>query len=192
MKKSSSFDERGITLNVDNTRDAMLCESIRKACADIDSGISEISGTTVNSLFLQWLPGPEGKGPAGLVGCPVKVFCSNIGDSRCVMLKSYDTKDALTLSSNSQKVRNERNERNNAALQRGDSENIPHDKRDSLRDKKMSQSVQSFFKPQQPSSSANKEIKSNRFVAIHLMSEDHKLNVILYVIVCFFYMLLFG
>jgi serine/threonine protein phosphatase PrpC len=180
---------------MENTTDAMLCEAIRKACVDIDSGISEISGTTVNSLFLQWLPGPEGKGPAGSVGCPVKVFCSNIGDSRCVMLKSYDTKDALTLSSNSQKMRNdnrnnnenEKNERINAALQRGDSENIPHERRDSLRDSKVSKSVQSFFKPPQPSSSSNKEKKNNRFVAIHLMSEDHKLNVILYMIVCLFY-----
>jgi serine/threonine protein phosphatase PrpC len=187
---------------VENTTDAMLCEAIRKACADIDSGISEISGTTVNSLFLQWLPGPEGKGPAGSVGCPVKVFCSNIGDSRCVMLKSYDTKDALSLSSNSQKLRNdnrnnnenenEKKERINAALQRGDSENIPNDRRDSLMDSKVSQSVQSFFKAPQPSSSANKEKKNNRFVAIHLMSEDHKLNVILYMIVCLFNICLFG
>jgi hypothetical protein len=116
-----------------------------------------------------------------------------IGDSRCVMLKSYDMKDALSLSSISEKTKNENlknenkneneneNGKNNSVLlKRQESEglaNIAYQREDKLKNTRISHSVQSFFPTPQPSSSSNKEKKNNRFVAVHLMSEDHKLNV---------------
>ena len=69
-------------------QDAIVCEAIRKACSQIGHevrGMAE-SGTTVNTLFLRWGDGLQ-KGTAGTVRCPVRAYCANVGDSRCIKLK---------------------------------------------------------------------------------------------------------
>lgn len=104
------------------------------------------------------------QGSAGTLNCPVRVYCSNVGDSRCVMLKTYDTKDILVSStfghiSKSSSASQETNGipplQHSLSLDRND----------------ISSKNKSKLGPV-PSSSG----KSNKFVAVHLMSEDHKLS----------------
>jgi hypothetical protein len=109
------------------------------------------------------------RGNAGTINCPVRVYCSNVGDSRCVMLKTYETKDILVaptfgLQPKSPSASNEAAS-NEATL-------IPPLKHAiSLDRNELSSKHKSRF-GQVPSSSA----RSSKFVAVHLMSEDHKLS----------------
>ena len=107
-------------------RDAIACESIRRAHETLDEEIKKHSnsGATSTSLYLLWegeeseeniikkhevesennicgssssISGGETKSAcaAGQKSRPVRVFCSNLGDSRCVMLRSYDAASAF-------------------------------------------------------------------------------------------------
>ena len=148
-------------------KDALICESVRRACASIGKEYKYLgeSGSTVSSLIMRWDTDEEiSEGSAGTLSCPVRVYCSNVGDSRCVMLKTYDTKDILVAStfghiSKSSSASQETNVvpplQHSLSLDRND----------------VSFKSKSKFRPV-PSSSA----KSNKFVAVHLMSEDHKLS----------------
>lgn len=161
--------------------DAILCESIRKACSTLGEDLNALcdSGTTLNSLLMRWgEDGEEPRGPAGTYKAPVRVYCSNVGDSRCVMLRAYDTKHALVSSSiakhsKSPPISAPCSPPQIAQTQSLDSthDNLPtlvstsprHSRRSSLALAPLGNA---------PSSSA----KANRFVAVHLMSEDHKLT----------------
>lgn len=94
--KDKFSDRPGLSQH--DQRDAMMCEAIRKACVDIDLEMKATtdSGTTMSSIFVHWEGGSE-KG-VEKDARQVRVFCANIGDSRCVMLKSYDIKSALVSS----------------------------------------------------------------------------------------------
>ena len=116
----------------------------------------------MSSLFLSWDNEDTSQavsmngGSAGKNSRNVRVYCSNIGDSRCVMLRCYDTKEALSLPSTyipRVKSKSELLLPNN-----GESISLPN----------------AMIVPQQlPSNSP-----VGRFVAVHLMSEDHKLSLI--------------
>ena len=125
-----SNDHEGISyltlLKSSEIRDAIACESIRRAHEILDEKIKEHtnSGATSTSLYLLWegeeceenikkehevdsdgnfcsgsysIGGGETKSvdTAGQKSRPVRVFCSNVGDSRCVMLRSYDAASAF-------------------------------------------------------------------------------------------------
>ena len=104
------------------------------------------------------------RGNAGTINCPVRVYCSNVGDSRCVMLKTYETKDILVASTFGLQPKSP-SASNEATF-------IPPLKHAiSLDRNELSSKHKSRF-GQVPSSSA----RSSKFVAVHLMSEDHKLS----------------
>lgn len=179
---ATESDENRSSSKLDNTneRDAIVCESIRKACSQIGydfKGTSE-AGCTVNTLLLQW--DDKDHKPAGTVKCPVRAFCANVGDSRCVMLRSYETKHALVTSAcfgaHSQSSPELSSiDRSLSAHSEPTLETPPSG---SPKHKALSgafHSVQSLshLAPIHHSSSSS---TSNRFVAVHLMSEDHKLS----------------
>lgn len=104
------------------------------------------------------------RGPAGTINCPVRVYCSNVGDSRCVMLKTYETKDILVASTFGLQLKSP-SASNEATL-------IPPLKHATSFDRnELSLKHKSRF-GQVPSSSA----RPSKFVAVHLMSEDQKLS----------------
>jgi hypothetical protein len=90
-------------LDPDSLRDAIMCESIKRAYGGMDDEVKKFTnaGATVNSLFLEWEgeERPKSSETAGKSSRPVRVFCANVGDSRCIMLRTYDTKTALSLPS---------------------------------------------------------------------------------------------
>jgi serine/threonine protein phosphatase PrpC len=142
-------------LTPDDLRDAVVCEAINRASTELDFEVRRYSnaGTTVSSLFLLWDTDDRDRvaqlhnGPAGHVNAPVRVYCANMGDSRCVMLRCYDTKEALSLPSNFEPT---------AKRSGGDVETLG-----------------SKFNGMEIASPG---AAANRFVAVHLMSEDHKLQ----------------
>lgn len=164
--------------------DALLCEGIRQACLKLgkdNRSLSE-SGTTVSSLILRW--GAEGEdvtGPAGTVKSSVRVYCTNVGDSRCVQLRTYETKDAL-VSSSSRRTSLLSPQINTAPpITSAKSSPVltttnssPKLARDSSAEMIRSKSHLGAFVRGNASSSSS--ARSNRFVAVHLMSEDHKLS----------------
>jgi Protein phosphatase 2C len=80
-------------------RDAIICESIRRSHETLDKAVTETtnSGSTISSLYLDWEDDTSSGVVAGKQSKPVNVYCANVGDSRCVMLRSYNTASALML-----------------------------------------------------------------------------------------------
>lgn len=87
------------TLNDSCLRDAIICESIRRSHETLDEAVTETtnSGSTISSLYLEWEDDTNSGVVAGKQSRPVNVYCANVGDSRCVMLRSYNTASALML-----------------------------------------------------------------------------------------------
>ena len=184
VSPSSEFSDNRLVTSLDldqlDQQDAIVCEAIRKACSQIGqevSGMTE-SGTTVNTLFLRWGDGLQ-KGTAGTVCCPVRAYCANVGDSRCIMLKSYETKQALVtstfvhsrsqtdlLTSSSAKPTGQKYSVNGVEILPAAS---PSQK--SVLNKSNSTSSGKLMSLGSTKSSTN-----HRFVAVHLFSEDHKLS----------------
>lgn len=141
-------------------RDGIVCESIGRACTELDTEIRRYSnaGSTVVSLFMLW-EGDDPQnlsqfngGPANKLNSRVRVYCANMGDSRCVMLRAYDTREALNMPSNF-----DPNVRTESDYQ--------------AKTPTMSQKLEG-------SDVAMVEASSSRFVAVHMMSEDHKLQLV--------------
>ena len=182
-----------------DVEDAIVCESIRKACSQIGHDIKGVaeSGTTVNTLFLRWGDGQK-EGAAGTVRCPVRAYCANVGDSRCIMLRSYETKQVLVTSTFGQS----RSQTDLSTLSSvkpteltptplaapsydGNGVDIPAIKsvpaitspikKKTQLSKLSSTSTSKLMSLGNPISSS-KLSNDHRFVAVHLFSEDHKLS----------------
>ena len=162
-------------------KDAIMCEAIRKACSQIGYDIKGVgeSGTTVNTIFLQWANG-VGK-PAGTTRGAVRAFCANVGDSRCVMLRSYETKQALAASSFLPKSRSATDltspvpeEMTNALTPAV--ELLAKMPTSRSHGKLSSQSAHGRASNHGRTNLSSSGANANRFVAVHLMSEDHKLT----------------
>ena len=166
-------------LDASTLLDAIFCESVRKACNTVGEDLNAISdsGTTLNSLIMRWgADGEESKGPAGTYKAPVRVYCSNVGDSRCIMLRAYDTKHALVSSSFAMHSKSPPLSAPTSPPQISETQSLdsPHESLASPTGVFSSRRSSLSLAPlgNAPSSSA----KVNRFVAVHLMSEDHKLT----------------
>ena len=87
--KNGSLNMALVTIGRDGVRDALFCEAIKRGCIEMDNEakIRHDSGTTMVSVFMLW-DKPDGA---------VRIFCANVGDSRAVMLRTYDTMSALNL-----------------------------------------------------------------------------------------------
>ena len=190
---SASVDSADI-LNTSDLRDAMVCEAIRRAHKDLDEEIKQHtnSGSTATSLYMQWEDSKSSlnnKVKAGTVSKPVRVFCSNIGDSRCVMLRSYDTVSALKLPS-SYSSTTTKPTLTNTVRARADSthsnvEELRPDRCPTFFSNSPSKNSESSFLKMKGqsrlslsplSSNRDRVDNSKRFTALHLMSEDHKLT----------------
>ena len=72
--------------------DLIVCESLRSTCVDVDEAVKKadgMSGSTANCLFIH---------RDESTGCS-RVYCSNIGDSRCVMFRANHPHHTLPTSS---------------------------------------------------------------------------------------------
>lgn len=147
--------------------DALVGESIRRGCMEVDKMAkkSTETGSTAVSLFLLREKGASHS----------RVFCSNIGDSRCIMLRSYDMKEALSKSV--------------GALAAGGGKPMDKECKDpaspvvssSPRRSSMSKSISksmSAISLRKSEPSPPTAATSSYFTAVHLMSEDHKLSVL--------------
>ncbi len=111
----------------------------------------------MNSIFLLWdTTDPNStlqmnNGPAGKCSAPVRVYTANMGDSRCVMLRCYDTKEALSLPANFE-----------PALKRSHGQS----------------SMTTLGSQMDGMDLGAATASANRFVAVHMVSEDHKLSLI--------------
>ena len=190
---SASVDSADI-LNTSDLRDAMVCEAIRRAHKDLDEEIKQHtnSGSTATSLYMQWEDSKSSlnnKVKAGTVSKPVRVFCSNVGDSRCVMLRSYDTVSALKLPS-SYSSTTTKPTLTSTVRARADSTHSNVEEPRPVRgptffsSSPSKNSESSFLKMKSQSRLSLSPLSSNRdrvdntkrFTALHLMSEDHKLT----------------
>ena len=171
-------------------RDAIMCESIRRSHETLGKTVTNAtsSGSTISSLYLEWEESNEKRSSsvtAGTQSRPVNVYCANVGDSRCIMLRSYNTASALMLPS-SYKCHTRENskgvENKLVTLQsNSDTGNLyPHGERDNSIvascDLKLSVPKQCMplsplldLQRRQPTQSLK------NFTAVHLMSEDHTL-----------------
>lgn len=176
-------EEPACVLDYSTQLDAIICESVRKACSTLGEDLNALcdSGTTLNSLLMRWgEDGEEYKGPAGTYKAPVRVYCSNVGDSRCVMLRAYDTKHALVSSSFAKQSKSPPISAPCSPPQIAQTQSLDSSHDNLTQPTVVSTSVRNSRRSSlalaplgnAPSSSA----KANRFVAVHLMSEDHKLT----------------
>ena len=85
-KKKSSFSSITTVAIQSDIADALMCESIRKITKSISREIKmrSITGTTCNALFFK-------KSPDG----SYRVYCSNTGDSRCIVQRKKDRSSKL-------------------------------------------------------------------------------------------------
>lgn len=175
-------------------RDAMVCESIRRAYETMDSRVrcQMNSGSTVTSIYLDWnIPTDAMQGDviAGATCRPVKVYCANVGDSRCIMLKSYDTAAALTLPSFYKRKPKDSHsfvrvglasDKCNSSSEKG--AQVATDEKDKISVRNTYSFLQQSTKSQIVAPLVALQLKENRmevvkrFTAVHLMSEDHKLS----------------
>lgn len=189
-----AVDAPVLTRSAVDVRDAIICESIRRAYETMDSGIKSQSnsGSTVTSIYLDWdisSYAVQDDVTAGETSRPVKVYCANVGDSRCIMLKSYDTATALTLPSfykrktdDSIYVRSMGLASEKITTLNGISaqENVEEEDKITVRNKYSF--LQKSPKSEKVAPLAALQLKAhspkgvNRFTAVHLMSEDHKLS----------------
>ena len=151
------------------------------------------SGSTVTSIYLDWNAQAcgviQGDVTARVTPRPVKVYCANVGDSRCIMLKSYDTATALTLPSFYKPK--SKDSHPNLRVQSASEEctNLSEIGSQVTTDVKDNISVQNKYSFLQKSKRSQKAAPLtalhlgehrlevvNRFTAVHLMSEDHKLS----------------
>ena len=170
--------------------DAIVCEATRRACVEMDKMAKKTTdtGSTLVSLFVANQQGSTGS----------RVLCANVGDSRCIMLRACDLKDALNKSGVS-------NSGMPAAGQAGgesadptisrDSTSFPHQVDSTAQTPRLAQipsapgtatntptstrsrKFASFSLSS--SSSASQKAEAVQYVtAVHLMSEDHKLSVL--------------
>lgn len=85
LKKVNKFQEqtptRETNLTPQEKYDAIFCESARQAYLEIDEGVRnrDNSGTTGISVFMV----------RSVVDDSVRLYCSNVGDSRCVLFSSF-------------------------------------------------------------------------------------------------------
>lgn len=184
-------------------RDIIMCESINKAYNDMDAEVRKHtnSGATINSLYLQFQNNNDssskdrkdsnnsdsndntGSANRNNIECtPIRVYCANVGDSRCIMLRSYDTKTALSLPSyftpKTEKDQNSNyNNFNDFSPTKLSQYDINSNSSDDITPLEKTSTI-SNLKPLLPQCliEKNSNDDSNRFVAVHLMSEDHKLT----------------
>jgi Protein phosphatase 2C len=177
------------TQSAEVLRDAMVCESIRRAYETMDASVrsQSNSGSTVTSIYIDLnvpTDAVQCDVTAGATSRPVKVYCANVGDSRCVMLKSYDTAAALTLPSFYK-----RKQKDSHSVHRVPLESVSEKGAQVATDEKDKISVRNTYSLLQKSTKYQKAAPltalrlneqrmevANRFTAVHLMSEDHKLS----------------
>ena len=173
-------DEVPSPLDYATQLDAILCDSVRKACVTLGEDKYALceSGTTLNSLILRWgAEDDESKGSAGNYAAPVRVYCSNVGDSRCVMLKAYDTKHALVSSSFAMHSKSpQTTSAPSSPPQIAQSMSLDSSLHASSPSLKLGSQHRSSMGLSALSNAPSSSAKANRFVAVHLMSEDHKLT----------------
>ena len=171
-------------------RDAIICESIRRSHEALDNAVLNrtSSGSTISSLYLEWEENKDKKSSSAVAGTqsrPVTVYCANVGDSRCVMLRSYNTASALMLPSSYKcpsKARSQGVDPKLVKLQTSSDTNQlnPRGETD------ISLAANCYLKigvpkqcmPLTPLSDSQKKQPSQglkNFTAVHLMSEDHTL-----------------
>lgn len=70
-------------LTIEDKSDAIYCESIKLSCVELDRNIkqSHKSGCTLNSLFVD-VDASDNSGN-------IRVYCANVGDSRCVLYTHF-------------------------------------------------------------------------------------------------------
>ena len=113
MLKALMDDLQGV-----HVHDAIICEATRRACVEMDKMAKKTTdtGSTLVSLFVANQQGSTGTrknlpppcsflhthvtlSPHPLIhSTGTRVFCTNLGDSRCIMLRACDLKDALNKS----------------------------------------------------------------------------------------------
>lgn len=174
------------TLNDSCLRDATICESIRRSHETLDKALTDTtnSGSTISSLYLEWEDDAYSGVVAGKQSRPVNVYCANVGDSRCVMLRSYNTASALMLPTSYKR-------QSKLSLQSTDVQPVklqpfPDTNHHPRSEVKKSLSASSDLKlglpiqcmPLSPLFESQRKQPSQimkNFTAVHLMSEDHTL-----------------
>jgi hypothetical protein len=170
---------KGESLDYSTQLDAIFCESVRKACTTLGQDLNALSdsGTTLNSLIMRWgADGEEPTGPAGTFKAPVRVYCSNVGDSRCIMLRAYDTKHALVSSSFAMHSKSPPISSPSSPPQITQTQSLDSSHTSLTQPAAVSNSRRSSLTLAPLGNAPSSSAKSNRFVAVHLMSEDHKLT----------------
>jgi Protein phosphatase 2C len=174
------------TLSDSCLRDAIMCESIRRSHETLDKTVTDTtnSGSTISSLYLEWEDDANSGVVAGKRSRPVNVYCANVGDSRCVMLRSYNTASALMLPT-SYKCQSKSSQQNTDA-QPVKLQPFPDTNHHPRSEIKKSSSAGSYLKlgvpiqcmPLSPLLESQRKQPTQmlrNFTAVHLMSEDHTL-----------------